>query len=87
MAKPPVSYKRRRFPPGIIARAVWRYFRFPLGLRLVEEMLLERAIVVSCETVRRRTMKFGMKFGAGSVSRLRRKTLSLAGRRSGRPCP
>ena len=74
MTKPPVKYKRRRCSPGIIARAVWRYFRFPLGLRLVEEMLLERAIVVSCETVRRRAMKFEVKFGVGSVSRLRRKT-------------
>jgi putative transposase len=36
----PVSYKRHRFPPEIIA-AVWLYIRFPLSLRLVEEMLLE----------------------------------------------
>ena len=36
----PVSYKRHRFPPEIIAHAVWLYFRFPLSLRLVEEMLL-----------------------------------------------
>jgi putative transposase len=42
----PVSYKRHRFPPEIIAYAVWLYFRFPLSLRLVEEMLLERGIVV-----------------------------------------
>ena len=41
----PVSYKRHRFPPQIIAHAVWLYFRFPLSLRLVEEMLLERGIV------------------------------------------
>ncbi|MDF2811811.1 MAG: transposase, partial [Microvirga sp.] len=34
----PVSYKRHRFPPEIIAQAVWLYFRFPLSLRLVEEM-------------------------------------------------
>jgi transposase-like protein len=32
----PVSYKRHRFPPQIIAHAVWLYFRFPLSLRLVE---------------------------------------------------
>ncbi len=48
-----VSYKRHRFPPQIIAHAVWLYFRFPLSLRLVEEMLLERGIVVSYETIRR----------------------------------
>ncbi len=54
-----VSYKRHRFPPEIIAHAVWLYFRFPLSLRLVEEMLLERGIVVSYETVRRWALKFG----------------------------
>ena len=50
---PAISYKRHRFPPQIIAHAVWLYFRFPLSLRLVEEMLLERGIVVSYETIRR----------------------------------
>ena len=54
-----VSYKRHRLPPEIIAHAVWLYFRFPLSLRLVEEMLLERGIVVSYETVRRWVLKFG----------------------------
>jgi len=49
----PVSCKRPRFPPQIIAHAVWLYFRFPLSLRLVEEMLLGRGIVVTYETVRR----------------------------------
>ena len=49
----PVSYKRHRFPPEIIAHAVWLYFRFPLSLRLLEEMLLERGILVSYEPVRR----------------------------------
>jgi putative transposase len=43
----PISYKRYRFPSEIIAYAVWLYFRFPLSLRLVEEMLLERGIVVA----------------------------------------
>lgn len=38
----PVSYKRHRFPPQIAAHAVWLYFRFPLSLRFVEELLLER---------------------------------------------
>jgi putative transposase len=65
----PVSYKRHRFPPLIIAHAVWLYFRFPLSLRLVEEMLLERGIVVSYETVRR----WGRKFGPAYARRLRRK--------------
>ena len=44
MTEPPISYKRHRFPPQIIAHAVWLYFRFPLSLRLVEELLLERGI-------------------------------------------
>jgi putative transposase len=68
----PVSYKRHRFPPEIIAHAVWLYFRFPLSLRLVEEMLLERGIVVSYETVRR----WALKFGPAYARRLRRKTPS-----------
>ncbi len=55
----PVSYKRHRFPPEIIAHAVWLYLRFPLSLRLIEEMLLERGILVSYETVRRWALKFG----------------------------
>jgi hypothetical protein len=38
MNKPPISYKRHRFPPQMIAHAVWLYFRFPLSLRMVEEM-------------------------------------------------
>jgi putative transposase len=65
----PVSYKRHRFPPQIIAHAVWLYFRFPLSLRLVEEMLLERGMVVSYETVRR----WALKFGPDYARRLRRK--------------
>src|SRR5215204_7400412 len=65
----PVSYKRHRFPPEIIAHAVWLYFRFPLSLRLVEEMLLERGIVVSYESVRR----WARKFGPAYARRLRRK--------------
>jgi putative transposase len=68
----PISYKRHRFPPEIIAHAVWLYFRFPLSLRLVEEMLLERGIVVSYETVRR----WALKFGPAYARRLRRKTPS-----------
>jgi putative transposase len=64
----PVSYKRHRFPPEIIAHAVWLYFRFPLSLRLVEEMLLERGIVVSYETVRRWALKFGPDYARRSAS-------------------
>ncbi len=62
-----ISYKRHRFPAEIIAHAVWLYYRFPLSLRLVEEMLLERGIVVSYETIRR----WGKKFGPEYLRRLR----------------
>ncbi|MCX7342428.1 MAG: DDE-type integrase/transposase/recombinase, partial [Hyphomicrobiales bacterium] len=64
-----VSDKRHRFPPEIIARTVWLYFRFPLSLQLVEEMLLERGIVVSCETSRR----WARTFGPDDAKRFRRK--------------
>ena len=69
MTLPSMSYKRHQVPPAIIAHAVWLYFRFPLSLRLVEEMLLERGIVVSYETVRR----WAMKFGRGYARCLKRK--------------
>jgi putative transposase len=51
---------------------VWLYFRFPLSLRLVEEILEERGIVVSYETVRRWAMKFGRDY----ARRLKRKRAS-----------
>ena len=54
-----IIFKRNRFPPQLIAHAVWLYLRFNLSLREVEEMLLERGIDVSYETVRRWIAKFG----------------------------
>jgi putative transposase len=69
MTRPAVSDKRHRFPAKIIAHADWLYYRFPLSLRLVEEMLLERGITVSYETIRR----WGIKFGSDYARRLRRK--------------
>jgi transposase-like protein len=45
-------YRRHRFPPEVISYAVWLYFRFPLSLRMVEEMLAARGICVTYETVR-----------------------------------
>ncbi|MGO7078939.1 IS6 family transposase (plasmid) [Rhizobium leguminosarum] len=70
MIQAPVSYKRYRFPPAVIAHAVWLYVRFPLSLRLVEEMLLERGIVVSYETIR----CWARKFGPDYAGRFRRKS-------------
>ena len=72
MVQSTASYKRHRFPPAVIAHTVWLYARFPLSLRLVEEMLLERGIVVSYETVRCWAKKFGPEY----AGRLRRKSPS-----------
>ena len=54
-----LSYRRHRFPAVVIQHAVWLYFRFPLSYRDVEEMLAERGIDVTYETVRRWALKFG----------------------------
>ncbi len=56
------SYAGHRFPPEVIGHAVRLYFRFPLSLRMVEEMLAARGITVSHETVRRWALKFGQAF-------------------------
>ncbi len=48
----PNLYRRHRFPPDVIAHAVWLYFRFPLSLRMVEDLLAECGIIVSHQTVR-----------------------------------
>ena len=61
----PISYKRHRFPPEIIAHAVWLYCRFNLSFREVEEMLLERGVDVSYETIRRWVLKFGPSIARG----------------------
>ena len=55
-------YRRHRFPPEVISYAVWLYFRFPLSLRMVEEMLAARGICVTYETVRQWGKKFGRAF-------------------------
>src|SRR5829696_3291686 len=55
-------YTRHRFPAELISHAVWLYFRFPLSLRMVEEMLAARGIEVSHETVRQWARKFGQGF-------------------------
>ena len=48
-----ISYSGYRFPRDVIQRAVWMYLRFTLSLRDVEDLLAERGIVVSYETIRR----------------------------------
>ncbi|SDE49760.1 hypothetical protein SAMN04487779_10444 [Belnapia rosea] len=59
-------YAGFRFPAEVISHAVWVYFRFPLSLRMVEEMLAARGIVVSHETVRQWALKFGQSSPTGS---------------------
>ena len=54
----PISFKRHRFPPEIIFHAIWLYARFTLSFRDVEELLAERGIDASYETVRRWFLKF-----------------------------
>src|SRR5438045_2887432 len=63
-----LSYRRHRFPPPIIQHAIWLYLRFTLSYRDVEELLAERGLEVSYETVRR----WVLKFGPGVARRLRR---------------
>ena len=58
----PISFKRHRFRPDVIRQAVWLYFRFTLSFRDVEEMLAQRGIDVSNETVRCWSLKFGLSF-------------------------
>src|SRR5258708_9137973 len=63
-----LSYCRHRFPPVVIQHAIWLYLRFTLSYRDVEELLAERGLDVSYETVRR----WVLKFGPGIARKLRR---------------
>jgi putative transposase len=74
----------------VISHAVWLYFRFPLSLRMVEEMLAARGILVSHETVRQWALKFGQSFAnqirrrlpaAGDKWHLDEVVISIAGRK------
>ena len=66
-------YHRHRFPPEIIAEAVWLYFRFPLSFRMVEDMLAYRGIIVTHKTVR----EWAEKFGRDYANTIRRRTPRL----------
>jgi putative transposase len=63
------TYKRHRFPPEIISYAVWLYYRFNLSHRDIEDLLAERGITVSHESIRLWCIKFGAKY----AKRLKRK--------------
>ncbi len=62
-------YKRHRFPPEIIQYAVWLYHRFSLSHRDIEDLLAERGITVTYESIRLWCIKFGLKY----VRRLKKK--------------
>ena len=63
------TYKRHRFPPEIISYAVWLYYRFNLSHRDIEDLLAERGIIVTRESIR----LWCIKFGALYARRLKRK--------------
>src|ERR1700761_5010400 len=65
----PPSHAGYRFPVEVISFAVWLYFRFPLSLRHVDEILAARGIVVSHETIR----QWGLKFGQAFANQIRRR--------------
>ena len=56
------SYNRHRYPAEIIAHTVWLYVRFSLSFRDVEELMAARGVILSYETVRRWTLKFGQQY-------------------------
>jgi putative transposase len=75
------SYRGFRFPVEIISHGVWLYYRFPLSFREVEEMMLERGIVVSHETIRQWCAKFGQTYA--SALRRRRARPGVGGSGAG----
>lgn len=83
-------YAGHRFPAEIIGHVVWLYYRFPLSLRMVEELLAARGLLISHETVRQWARKFGQTFanqirrrlpGAGDKWHLDEVVITIAGRR------
>ena len=69
-----ISFARHHFPPDIIRHAVWLYLRFTLSYRDVEDLLAERGLDVSYETVRRWVLKFGPLFAQELAGRRPRPT-------------
>ena len=63
------SYRGYRFPPEIISHAVWLYHRFSLSFRDVEDLLAERGITVTYETVRQWCLTFGIDYARRLRSR------------------
>ncbi len=57
-----LSHKGHRYPAEVISHRVWLYHRFPLSFRQVEELMLERGVTVSYETIRRWCAKSGQAY-------------------------
>ncbi len=76
-----LSYKGFRFPAEIISHCVWLYYRFPLSFREVEEMMLQRGITLSHETVRQWCAKFGQPYANALRRRRARPGGQMASRR------
>ncbi len=62
MTSPSASYRGYRFPPEIISHAVWLYHRFGLSFRDVEDLLAQRGVTVSYETIRHWCQTFGLDY-------------------------
>jgi hypothetical protein len=77
-----ISYAGYRFPPEIIHQAIWLYLRFTLSFRDVEDLLAERGIAVSYETVRRWVNHFGPMIAAHLRKRRPKPHAIWASRRS-----
>src|SRR5258707_7176037 len=87
----PISYARHRFPPDVIRHAVWLYLRFTLSYRDVDDLLAERGLEISNETIRRWVLKFGPEIACNlrrvrpvphSQWHLDEMVVSIAGRRT-----
>lgn len=61
----PPSYRGHRYPVEVISHCVWLYFRFSLSFREVEELMFQRGVIVSHETIRRWCRKFGQAYANG----------------------
>ena len=81
------SYRGYRFPPEIISHAVWLYHRFSLSFRDVEDLLAERGITVTYETIRQWCLTFGIDYARRLRSRRGSVNLADASRVLGRVRP
>ena len=64
-ATPSSLYRGHRFPVEIISLCVWLYHRFPLSLRDVEQMMAQRGVSVSYDTIHQWCRKFGQTYATG----------------------